>query len=130
MSHWTVAKVQIKNPNMDLLKKALQIIAKELNVNKVVENYVVHGYRHSQQCQLAIPIRLKYGNGYGVHIDKHGNVNVVVDDHGAPLSSQQFANKLVQYYTALAIMQLAPQLGFQVSQVNELEKGIMIDLVR
>jgi len=129
MSHWTTCKVSIRNPNIEILKKALEAIAKELR-SSVVENYLVRGYHGRRQCLFAIPMRLPYGNGYGVYIDSQGNVRVVVDDHGAPLSVHQFANKLTQYYTALSVMQVAPQLGFNIQNVQQLKQGILIDLVR
>jgi len=128
MSHWTVAKVKITNPNIFLLRKALEAIAKELNAN-VVENFEVKGYHGRRQCNFAIPMKLPYGNGYGVYIE-NGEVKVVVDDHGAPLSVSEFANKLAQYYTALAIMHVAPQLGFNIQNVQQLQQGILIDLAR
>ncbi len=130
MSHWTVAKVRIKNPNIQILRQALEVIAKELGVNQIAENFEVIGWgARRRKCQLAIPMRLPYGNGYGVYIDAEGNVNVVVDDHGAPLTAQQFANKLAQYYTALAVVTAAQQLGFSVN-VQQLPQGVLIDLAR
>ena len=130
MSHWTVAKVRIRNPNMQLLKQAMLAIAQELGVNEIAENYEVVGWGgRRQRCQFAIPLKLPYGNGYGVRINEHGEVEVVADDHGAPLTVQQFAQKLQQYYTTLAILVAAQQLGFD-TRVQQLEQGILIDLMR
>ena len=130
MSHWTVAKIKIRNPNMQLLKQAMLVIARELGVSEVAENYEVVGWGGRKRlCQLAIPMELPYGNGYGVYINEHGEVEVVADDHGAPLTVQQFAQKLQQYYTTLAILAAAQQLGFD-AKVQQVEQGILIDLVR
>ena len=129
MSHWTVAKVKIKNPNKELLKLALQAIAKELGVSEVVENYEVVGYHASRVCDLAIPLRLPYSNGYGVYIE-NGEVRVVVDDHGAPMTAREFASKLTQYYTVLAVQIAAQQLGFSIQNVQQTPQGIIMDLVR
>ncbi|RLE86437.1 MAG: hypothetical protein DRJ67_07235 [Thermoprotei archaeon] len=130
MSHWTVCRVRIRNPNLELLRQAVEVIAKELGVNEVVENFIVEGYDGSKRCLFAIPIELPYGNGYGVYVDSMGYVRVAVDDHGAPLTVEEFAQKLVQYYTALAIAQVAPQLGFAVQNMQQLDQGVLIDLVR
>ena len=130
MSHWTVAKVRIKNPNRELLKLALQAIAKELGVQRVLENYEVIGWHAKRRCDLAIPVRLPYGNGYGVYIDSNGEVKVVVDDHGAPMSAREFASKLTQYYTILAVQVAAQQLGFSIQNVQQTQQGIIMDLVR
>ena len=130
MSHWTIAKVRIRNPNIQLLRQALQAIAQELGVNEIAENYEVVGWGgRRQRCQLAIPMKLPYGNGYGVYVDENGEVKVVADDHGAPLTVQQFAQKLQQYYTTLAILAAAQQLGFD-ARIEQLEQGILIDLMR
>jgi len=130
MSHWTVAKVKIKNPSKDLLKLALEAIAKELGVKQVVENFEVIGWHARQRCDLAIPLSLPYGNGYGVYIDSNGEVRVVVDDHGAPISAREFANKLTQYYTILAVQVAAQQLGFSITDIQETPQGIIMDLTR
>jgi len=130
MSHWTVAKVRIKNPNQQLLKQALTAIAQELGVQQVVENFVVVGYGSRQRCVYAIPMRLPYGNGYGVYIDENGEVRVVVDDHGAPLSANEFAQKLTQYYTVLAVQLAAQQLGFAITDARQTPQGIVLDLTR
>ena len=128
MSHWTVCKLKIKNPDIQLLRQALEIIAKELN-SEIAENFLVRGYRASRKCIYAIPLSLPYGNGYGIYL-QNGEIRVVVDDHGAPLRASEFAAKLQQYYVSLAISQVASQMGFQVSNVQETEQGVLIDLAR
>lgn len=131
VSHWTVAKVRIKNPNQQLLRQALQAIAQELGVQQVAENYEVIGWGgRRQRCLFAIPVRLPYGNGYGVYVGSNGEVRVVVDDHGAPLSANEFAQKLTQYYTVLAVQLAAQQLGFAITDARQTDQGIVMDLVR
>jgi len=128
MSHWTVCKINIKNPNMQILRYALEMLAKELG-SYVVENFEVKGWNHRRVCQFAIPMKLPYGNGYGIVIE-NGELKVVVDDHGAPMSATEFANKLTQYYMLYAVMVASQQLGYQVAQVNKLESGaILVDII-
>jgi len=129
VSHWTVAKVKIKNPNKEILRMALMSIAKELGVSRVVEGYEVIGYHARQKCDFAIPMRLPYGNGYGVYID-NGEVRVVVDDHGAPITAEEFAKKLTQYYVATAVVYAAQHLGFSIQNVQSTPQGIIMDLAR
>jgi len=131
MSHWTVAKVKIKNPNSELLRQALQAIAQELGVPQVVENYVVYGWGGRRvKCQFAIPMKLRYGNGYGVYVGRDGEIRVVADDHGAPIDVREFANKLTQYYTVLAVQLAAQQLGFTITDARQTPQGIVLDLTR
>jgi len=126
VSHWTVAKIEINNPDIQLLRQALEMIAKELN-SVVVKNFTVIGYGHREHCLFAIPFKLPYGNGYGVTI-KDGQLVVVVDDHGAPMGATEFRNKLVQYYTALAIVNASKALGFNIQNINEVQGNIIIDI--
>ena len=117
LSNRTISGMERLKPG-DVLKKVEQC-----------ENFEVKGYHGRRQCNFAIPMKLPYGNGYGIYVE-NGEVRVVVDDHGAPLSVSEFANKLAQYYTALAIMHVAPQLGFNIQNVQQLQQGILIDLAR
>ena len=130
MSHWTVAKLSIVNPNMELLKRALGVLAKELR-GRMMENYTIRGYRVRKRVPLAVAVPLPYGNGYGIYIDENGYLRVVADDHGAPMTVREFAGRLQQVYTALAIAAVASELGFSVN-MQELEGGraILIDLER
>jgi len=129
MSHWTVARVKIANPDPQLLRQALEVIAKELGAEGVAENYRVVGYHAAMDCLYAIPMRLPWGNGYGVYVDQNGELRVVVDDHGAPLTAEEFAQRLAQYYTVLAVYAAAQQLGFSVT-AQQLEQGVLLDLTR
>ena len=120
-------RIKIKNPDMNLLKTAMEAIAKKLNGN-LVENFVVTGWGLKRKCLFAIPMELPYGNGYGVFIDKNGELKICVDDHGAPLSAVQFAELLEQTYVALAVATAAQQLGYNVANIQELKEGILLDL--
>ena len=126
MSHWTVCKVRIKNPDPQLLRSALEVLAQKLG-SKVVDNYEVIGYHGRAKCDLAIPLKLPYGNGYGI-IVKNGEIKVVVDDHGAPLTAEAFAQELTQTYTALAVAQAVQQLGWNVTNVQEEKEGVLMEV--
>ena len=131
MSHWTSLKVRLRNPNPELLKRALEVLARELGARGVAENYVVRGWGGRRvRATYAIPMRLPYGNGYGVVITRDGGVRVVVDDHGAPLSADEFAAKLTQTYTVLALTEIARAEGFEIVNFQELPEGVLIDLAR
>ena len=126
MSHWTVCKLAIRNPNMELLKQALQVLAQKLG-SGVKENMVITGWNGQAQCPLAIPLNLPYGNGYGVLIE-NGEIKVVVDDHGAPLSAKAFVNELQRTYMALAVAQATQVLGWTITNVQELQEGILMEV--
>ena len=126
MSHWTVCKLSIRNPNMELLRQALQVLAQKLG-SEVKENMTIVGWNGQAQCPLAIPLNLPYGNGYGILIE-NGEIKVVVDDHGAPMKAKDFVNELQRTYMALAIAQATQALGWTISNVQELQEGILVEV--
>ncbi|MEM1690087.1 MAG: hypothetical protein QXG48_00490 [Thermofilaceae archaeon] len=129
MSHWTRAKVKINvnAVNETLLLSALEILAKEIG-GKVAKNVIVRGFRHSVQCPYAVLCTLPYGNGYGILLSDE--LTVVVDEHGAPLSAAEFAERLTQLYTALAVISAAQSLQMEPQLVSETKERIVLDLVR
>ena len=135
MSHWTRAKISIKNPNRELLKQALQILAQELAKEysfvkpEVHENGEITGWQGKQKVDFVIPARLRYGNGIGVKLDK--GVTIVADVSGTPLYDKldSIAAKLQQYYVALAVAEAAKQLGWSISNVQEMRDAVLIDIV-
>lgn len=137
MSHWTVAKVALKNPDMTLLRRALQIIADKIKERygirygdiSIKENVVITGWQGSKLCQLALTMDLPYGNGYGIYLDSEGNVQVFVDDHGAPMKAEEFAQELTKYYTMLAVAEWAQNQGYMIQDIQESEDNILIDVV-
>jgi len=128
MSHWTECKIDIKNPSVNVLQKALTAIAQELG-SRLVENFTVEGWEHTKKCLFGIPLRLPYGNGYGINIE-NGEIRVFVDEHGAPLTAEEFTQKLMQYYTAVAFVEAAKKLGFRITNFQQLKNNIIIDVSR
>lgn len=129
MSHLTICKSKIRNPHPQILRLAMEAIAKELG-SEVVEDYVVRGGMYTRRCLFAIPMRLRYGNGYGVCIKPNGEVEVVVDEAGAPLTAREFAEKLNQFYAVYAVCEAARHLGFTVQSIQQVANGFLIDLGR
>ena len=136
MSHWTRAKISIKNPNRELLKQALQILAQELAKEysfvkpEVHENGVISGWQGKQKVDFVIPAMLRYGNGIGVKLGENG-ITIVADVDGTPLYGKldDVAAKLQQYYVALAVAEAAKQLGWSISNVQEMRDAVLIDIV-
>lgn len=129
VSHWTRAKVKLnaQSINEELLLAALELLAKEAG-GRVARNVIIRGFRHSVQCPYAVLCNLPYGNGYGILLSNE--VTVVVDEHGAPLSAAEFAERLTQIYTALALISAAQSLQMEPQLVSETKERIVIDLVR
>lgn len=123
MSHYAIAKIRITNPDSNLFLKALNKLAERIG-GKVAVNVVVRGWDFSKQCQYAILLNLPYGNGYGVEITGDG-IKIHVDDHGAPLTAQEFAEELMKTYTEMAIEESLRELGYSVEKQEESDKIIL-----
>jgi hypothetical protein len=121
MSHFSIIK--IKNPNVTLLKKAAELIAKEIGGEVVsrINDY----YGRTMDCIIGIK-SADFPRGIGIKINSSGEVEVVGDFWKVrPDAVESFQKSLVQYYTALAMQQALAQLGYQV-QVNKVNDKIHV----
>ena len=124
MSHYAIAKVKIRNPDRKVLVKALEAIAQKLG-GKVAENVTVRGFNFTKKCDLAILMELPWGNGYGIEITPKGEIVVHVDDHGAPMTAEEFAEELNREYTTAAITEVLNQEGYATNVVRQEGKNVI-----
>jgi len=123
VSHYAIAKIKITNPHRQTFLNALQILAQKLG-GRVAENVVVRGFDFAKKCDYAILVNLPYGNGYGIELTNDG-IKVHVDDHGAPMTAQEFAEELMKTYTSLAITEALNELGYSVERQEEKDKVVL-----
>ena len=126
MSHYAVSVIKIQNPDMELLKQALENLAKKLG-GRVRENAVVRGWSIERKVPLLLEMQLPYGNGYGVEVTGNG-IRIHVDDHGAPLTAEQFANELMTEYTKAALVETLQEMGYSF-EVKEEQDRVVITAV-
>ena len=135
MSHISVLRVrELKNAVVNLLEKALEIVAEKLNCELVrggvVTDYLGRAEKADFVLQIPGPGR---ANGIGIRI-RNGTVELVGDVYGREELFQKVQQLLVQYYTALAVVEAAKRAGMRVEYVNEVgtgtERVIVIDLAR
>jgi hypothetical protein len=120
MSHFSLIKIKIKNPNMNLLRRAVELVAKELN-GQVVGR--IHDYYHRTMDCIAGLVNADFRRGVGVRVSASGDVEVVGDFWNVPRSAvERFQQLLVQNYTALAMQTALAQLGYQVQAQKVQEK--------
>jgi hypothetical protein len=123
MSHFSLIRIKIKNPNVALLKRAVELIAKEIGGEVVsrINDY----YGRTMDCIVGIK-SADFPRGIGVKINSNGEVEVVGDFWKVrPDAVENFQKALVQYYTALAMQQALAQLGYQV-QVNKVNDKVHV----
>jgi hypothetical protein len=120
MSHFSLIKVKIKNPNITLLKKTIELIAKELNGQVVSRIYDYYG----RTMDVVVGLLSKtFHRGVGVKINNSGEVEIVGDFYGVPYSAiERFQQLLIQNYTALAMQTALAQLGYQVQATKVQDK--------
>ena len=123
MSHFSLIKVKIKNPNMALLKKAVELIAKEFDGQIVTRIYDYYG----RTMDVTVGLLSKtFHRGIGVRINERGEVVVVGDFYGVPYSAvERFQQLLIQNYTALAMQTALAQLGYQV-QIQKVQDKVYV----
>jgi len=123
MSHFSIIKISIKNPDLQLLKHVVEQIARELNAEVV---NTIKDYR-GNTLSVLIGVRSSiFHRGLGVTVNSKGEVEIVGDFYRVPMSEiERFKQLLTQYYTALALTQSLTQLGYSI-QMQKADDKIYI----
>jgi hypothetical protein len=119
MSHFSIIKISIKNPDIELLKRVVEEIAKELNAEIV--NTIRDFYGNALNVTIGIRNNI-FRRGIGIVINQRGEPEVVGDFYGVPVSEiEKFKQLLTQYYTTYALTSSLVQLGYnvQTQKVND-----------
>jgi hypothetical protein len=136
MSHISVLRVrELKNAVVNLLEKALEIVAEKLNCELVRGGVVTDYLGRAEKADFILQIPgLGRANGIGIRIGPNGTVELIGDMYGREELFQKVQQLLVQYYTALAVVEAAKRAGMRVEHVDEVgtgtERVIVIDLAR
>jgi hypothetical protein len=122
MSHFSIIKINIKNPDTQLLRQIVEEIAKELGAEIVDKIRDFYGNTLS-----VIGIRNNiFRRGVGVVVNNRGEIEIVGDFYGVPASEiEKFKQMLTQYYTAYALTSALTSLGYSV-QTQKIEDKIYI----
>jgi hypothetical protein len=120
MSHFSIIKISIKNPDLQLLKQVVEQIAKELGADVV--NTVKDFYGNILSVIVGIRNNI-FHMGIGVVVNSKGEVEIVGDFYRVPISEvEKFKQLLTQYYTAHALTTALTQLGYNVQTVKQNDK--------
>jgi hypothetical protein len=123
MSHFSIIKISIKNPDLQLLKHVVEEIAKELGAEVV--NTVRDHYGNTLSVIVGIKSSVFY-RGIGVVINNRREVEIVGDFYRVPMSEiERFKQLLTQYYTTYALTSSLAQLGYNV-QTQKVDDKIYI----
>ncbi len=128
MSHLTVCKVSIRNPDVSLLKQVFKVLAMEYKVP--LSTFVRDYYGRDRQVIIGLDIIGK-GRAKGIGAIIENNELVIIGDEWAlGKLFEEIKSKIVQYYVALAVSRIAKTLGFQIANVQQTQEAIVIDLAR
>jgi hypothetical protein len=123
MSHFSIIKISIKNPDVQLLRQVVEEIAKELKAE------IVNTIRDFYGNKLNVLVGIKndvFFRGIGVRINEKGEIEIVGDYHRVPMSEvERFKQLLTQYYTAYALTSALTSLGYSV-QTQKVDDKIYI----
>jgi len=124
MSHYSLVRIKIKNPIVDLLKQTVEEFAKEFN-GEIVSQIKDYGGNVRSDFLIAIKTSEMH-RGVGVEIDSHGNVQLVGDFYGYRDVVRNFEKMLVQRYTANATALALKNMGYNV----EMQKSKQVVFIR
>jgi len=121
MSHWMVARIKIRNPNLQLLRRVVEALVKELG-GDIVQS--ITDYYGHQRSDFLIGVRTpRIPNGVGVRIDEAtGGVKLVGDFYGVRGAVREFQRLLQQNYVASATAMALQRLGYQIQQQKAEDK--------
>jgi len=123
ISHISLIKIKIKNPNRELLKKTIVELAKEMDGS--ITNTVRDFYGNTYDVILGVKNK-DFVFGIGVKINENGEVEVIGDFYRVSQHKiEEFKQKLIQRYTSNALQLALIQLGFQ-TQTQKLQDKIIV----
>lgn len=112
MSHFSFLNVKISNPDISILKRAIEILARELNGSV---SDAVYDYYGNKMSVIAGVVGGSFRRGIGVVINNDGGVSVVGDFYGVSRDAvDDFVARLTQLYTSIAIAESLRELGYSV----------------
>ena len=126
MSHISLIRVKIQNPNVELLRQAVENLAREMGGELVSEIEDYYGNKTKVGLGIKSSVFLR---GVGFEVDGNGEVNVKGDFWG--ISWKEVENLklgLVKHYTALATATALRNMGYQV-QSTKVKESIYIKAV-
>jgi len=124
LSHMLRAMLKITTANEQLVKAAMEQLAKELG--GIVTQYVKDFYGRRTNVVAGM-----YGDdirGFGVAIER-GRLVAVGDDYGCRMTMGEFMKKFTQTYQAVAVQAALAQMGYQ-TNTTRVETGLRVIGVR
>jgi hypothetical protein len=123
MSHFSVNRIKLRNPNAQLLRQTVEQIAKQLGGEVVRE---IRDFNGQTRSDFLVGIRTpQIPRGIGVKISPSGEVEIIGDRWGVWDKVQELEQLLTQTYTANALALVLRGQGYQVAMSRAGEKMVV-----
>ena len=122
MSHIVQTTTKIKNPNMDLLRQAVELVAQQHEGGQVSATYQDY-YSRVQQPTTGIAVTTRVlRRGLGLNLDEDGTLTFIGDPWAAEAEFDLLQQEIVQTFNSLAVIQVFTAMGYS-SDVNQEQDG-------
>jgi len=121
MSHISVFKTKIKNPNPQLVHQVMQALAQQLNAQLLVNTVYRDAY-----VDIEADFILVLPNKRGIGVVCRESLEIVGDSYGWREQFNQLRQQIVQTYVHFALLQQLQKMGYQLSNVQQLENGAIV----
>lgn len=113
MSHVVEAKTSILNPNLALLRQAVELVAQQREGGRVANHYLTYAGKRVG-TRLAIFTNVIH-RGIGILIKESGELTFIGDPFMYETESEAVQQQIIQSYVSLATMQALQQMGYTTS---------------
>ena len=121
MSHISVLRTRIVNPNKQLVQQVMQALAQQLNAQLLVnQSYEDKYVTVEADYILVLP------NGRAIGVVCRDSLEIVGDSYGWQSQYQQLQQQIVQTYVHFALLQQLQQMGYQLQAVQQLDNGAIV----
>ena len=121
MSHVSVFKTKINNPNPQLVHQVMQALAQQLNAQLLVNQSYEDKYVTVEADYILV---LPNGRAIGVNVGEV--LKIVGDSYGWQSQYRQLRQQIVQTYVHFALLQQLQKMGYQLTNVQQLENGAIV----
>ena len=119
MSHIVEARTQIQNPNLELLRQTLEIVAGAHEGGRVEDHILDYGRRRQPISSGLALFTGRVFRGIGIEIDTQGTLSFRGDPWAVQAEFTQLQQEIVQTYVSLATMAALQQMGYTADASQE-----------
>ena len=125
MSHIVEARTQIQNPNLDLLRQTLEIVAGTHEGGRVEDHILDYGRRRQAISSGLAVFTGRVFRGIGIEIDAQGTLSFKGDPWAVQAAFNQLQQEIVQTYVSLATMQALRAMGYTAEASQEEQQMVI-----